>query len=287
MPRLAGVHEEGRRAGGREGGGDLAPHMAGLAHASDDHAAAGVVDQRDGPRKGVAKTVANGCRERRNPLGLGIEGAQRRRDQQAALTRDILVAQHSGLRHRALSVRSLQESPPISMKSGPGPPPGPHLSPTSQGQRPINHSRFISINQTAARAAAARILSVFGGGFGARAPARLLTPLGVGALLFALAATHGAALEPLTPSGMRSTLDDSDPAARLRAIRQPVKKSTTDRASPASRFGSMVGPSAGKTGFVSTNVKSKSRSKTKGKRAAAASGLAPDLPPPLALTPTL
>jgi hypothetical protein len=37
---LGRVHEHGRGAGGRQGGGDLAAHVAALAHAHHDHAAA-------------------------------------------------------------------------------------------------------------------------------------------------------------------------------------------------------------------------------------------------------
>jgi hypothetical protein len=114
-------------------------------------------------------------------------------------------------------------------------------------------------------------MSVFRGGSAARVPARLIASMGVGALLFALAVTRGAAQEPLAPlgplGGMRSTFDaDGESVTRPRTPRQPVKKATTDPSSPAMRFGTMVGPSAGKTGFVSTNVKSKAKSKTKGKR---------------------
>ena len=45
VARLGGVHEERGRAGAREGGGDLARDVPGLADAAHDHAAAAGKDQ--------------------------------------------------------------------------------------------------------------------------------------------------------------------------------------------------------------------------------------------------
>src|SRR2546428_251834 len=72
---------------------------------------------------------------------------------------------------------------------------------------PVNHSRFISINQRAAAAAASRMSFV-----SCRGPARLIVPIGVGALMLALALPQVAAQSPAMPSGMRTTLDDDSEA---------------------------------------------------------------------------
>ena len=47
MARLAGMHEKRRRSGGRQGGRNLAPDVAGLAHAGHDHAPLGRLNQFD------------------------------------------------------------------------------------------------------------------------------------------------------------------------------------------------------------------------------------------------
>ena len=49
MERFGRVEEEGRRAGAREGGGDLSADDARLAHARHDHAAATRCQQRHSP----------------------------------------------------------------------------------------------------------------------------------------------------------------------------------------------------------------------------------------------
>ena len=85
VARLARVDEEGGRAGRGEGGGDLAADVAGLAHAGDDHAAARLADQVDRRDEGGAEPVADRGRERGNAAGFGLERAQRRRDQGAAV----------------------------------------------------------------------------------------------------------------------------------------------------------------------------------------------------------
>ena len=60
MAGFGGVHEEGRRAGGGEGGGDLARHMAGLAEPGDDDAALGVADDFGGGGKRRAEIGLQG-----------------------------------------------------------------------------------------------------------------------------------------------------------------------------------------------------------------------------------
>ena len=95
-----------------------------------------------------------------------------------------------------------------------------------------------------------------------RGSARLVAPAGVGALMLALAATQGAAQAPVAPSGMRTTLDeDSDLAARLRAPSQTrrTRAADTQPIGQVPSFGTMAGRGAGKTGFLSTKPKSKSK----------------------------
>ena len=67
MAGFAGMHEEGRRAGGGEGGGDLAADMAGLADAGDDDAALPIADEIDRRREGAAQPVAQRGGERAMP----------------------------------------------------------------------------------------------------------------------------------------------------------------------------------------------------------------------------
>ena len=83
MARLARVHEEGGRPGGREGRRDLAADMAGLAHAGDDHPAARLADQVDGGDERGAEPVAHRGRERPDPLPFGLQRALGRFDQGA------------------------------------------------------------------------------------------------------------------------------------------------------------------------------------------------------------
>ncbi len=77
VARFAGMHEEGGRAGRGEGRGDLAPDVAGLAHAGDDQAALGVADQFDGGGEGRPKRALQRGRERGDAAALGLERAQR------------------------------------------------------------------------------------------------------------------------------------------------------------------------------------------------------------------
>ena len=65
VARFARMHEEGRRSGRGEGRRDLAPDMAGLAHAGDDHAALRAADQLDRGDEGAPEPVADGGRRAR------------------------------------------------------------------------------------------------------------------------------------------------------------------------------------------------------------------------------
>ena len=55
VARLGRMHEVGRRAGARHGGGDLARDMAGLADAAHHHAALAVEQQRHGVEKALVQ----------------------------------------------------------------------------------------------------------------------------------------------------------------------------------------------------------------------------------------
>ncbi len=67
---LGRMHEVGRRAGARHGGGDLAGDMAGFADAADDQAAAAIKDERDGGREVGVETVD----QAEQGLGFDFEG---------------------------------------------------------------------------------------------------------------------------------------------------------------------------------------------------------------------
>src|SRR3546814_7363000 len=60
MARLAGVDEQRRRAGGGQGGGNLARHMAALAHAGDDDAAFNLGQPGDRVGKAAVELAGEG-----------------------------------------------------------------------------------------------------------------------------------------------------------------------------------------------------------------------------------
>jgi hypothetical protein len=78
VARLGRMDEMRGRAGGGEGCGELAPDMAGLAHARDDDATGGAADQRDGFGEGLAQPVREGGVKGVEPGALGGDGAERR-----------------------------------------------------------------------------------------------------------------------------------------------------------------------------------------------------------------
>jgi hypothetical protein len=84
MARLGRMHEIGGRAGRGESGGDLAPDMAGFAHAGDDDSPFRGADQGDGTLQRRAELAREGGREGIEAFSLGTEGAQRRGDRLAA-----------------------------------------------------------------------------------------------------------------------------------------------------------------------------------------------------------
>jgi hypothetical protein len=129
-------------------------------------------------------------------------------------------------------------------------------------ERPVNHSRFISINQRAAAAAASRMSFV-----SCRGPARLIVPIGVGALMLALAVPQVAAQSPAMPSGMRTTLDDdSEAPGRARRPRQPKRTRDTAPIGQVPTFSLPAGSGAGRTGFISTKTKGKAATRSTAKK---------------------
>src|SRR5437773_264411 len=98
---LAGVQEEGGRAGRGERGGDLPAHDAGLADAADDHPPAAGEQQLDGAPEAPVEAVA----QRRQGAPLDVEYAPRARE-----------PRFGGHRTRALprSARSMATSSPRS-----------------------------------------------------------------------------------------------------------------------------------------------------------------------------
>ena len=74
MTGLTRVHEEGGRAGACQCGGDLAGDMAGLAHASDNHAAPAFQHQAAGLEK---RGLADFPGQTVNGGGLGIDNGER------------------------------------------------------------------------------------------------------------------------------------------------------------------------------------------------------------------
>jgi hypothetical protein len=111
-----------------------------------------------------------------------------------------------------------------------------------------------------------------------RSPARLVVPIGVGALLCALAVPRVAAQSPPPtlppaslpalplPTGMRTTLDD-DLDARLRRPKLPKRTRDTTPVGQVPTFTVPAGSGAGRTGFVSTKAKTKAKRGTTKKTA--------------------
>jgi hypothetical protein len=81
VARFGGMDEEGRRASGGEGRGDLVRDMARLAHARDDDAAFGAANGLNRGNEGRAETVLHCRRKRGDAAGFGFQRAQARGDQ--------------------------------------------------------------------------------------------------------------------------------------------------------------------------------------------------------------
>ncbi len=74
MARFGGVHKARRRAGGGEGGRELAADMAALAHAGDDHAAFSRLQFVDRPQELHPKLSVERTGEEREPPCFGLQG---------------------------------------------------------------------------------------------------------------------------------------------------------------------------------------------------------------------
>ena len=98
------MNEKSRRAGGREGGGDLAGDVARFAHAGDDEPALGGSDQFHGGDKGLSKAIVDGRRKRIDAFRFGVERTQRRFDERMALALSWDVSQLI-FRHVASNIR--------------------------------------------------------------------------------------------------------------------------------------------------------------------------------------
>ena len=72
---LARMHEEGRRAGRGEGGGDLLGHVPALADAGDDHAALGGGERRHGPAESRAQFLVERAPQALQALAFEVERA--------------------------------------------------------------------------------------------------------------------------------------------------------------------------------------------------------------------
>jgi hypothetical protein len=131
--------------------------------------------------------------------------------------------------------------------------------------------------------------------------ARLAAPIGVGALLLALAATDVAVPAPADLPGLRTTLD-GEPDARLRRPARPKRTRSSDT-EPVGQvpsfgtpsFGPPAGRGAGKTGFVSMRANAKARTRSPMAKIAEPAPLAlsqtglamlPEQPPASAKSPT-
>ena len=77
MARLGRMNEVSGRSRGREGRGDLAPDMAGFAHAGDDDAPFRRADERDRLPQRLAEIAGERGGQGLEPLALGRERAQR------------------------------------------------------------------------------------------------------------------------------------------------------------------------------------------------------------------
>ena len=79
MAGFGRVHEERRRAGGRQRGGDLAADVPGLADAADDHPSAARQQQLARPREAIAQAVG----ESGDGVGLDLQDLARPGEQRA------------------------------------------------------------------------------------------------------------------------------------------------------------------------------------------------------------
>src|SRR3954463_14555055 len=83
MAGFGGMDEEGRRAGGGEGRGDLAADMAGFSEPGDDQAATGIANQVGSGGESRAEIGLERRGEGGDAGGFSLQCAQRRGDRLA------------------------------------------------------------------------------------------------------------------------------------------------------------------------------------------------------------
>jgi len=93
-----------------------------------------------------------------------------------------------------------------------------------------------------------------------RGSAFLVAPIRIGALVVAFA-TMPAAAQTISPSGMRPTIDGDADTAAPRRTRTPPQSTNSTPAGQLPMFAVPAGRGAGKTGFVSTNIRRKKKAR--------------------------
>ena len=93
-----------------------------------------------------------------------------------------------------------------------------------------------------------------------RGAAFLVAPIAIGALLVALATMHAAA-QSSAPSGMRTTIDGDADAAAPRRTKKQTKSTNSTPAGQLPTFALPAARGAGQTGFVSTNIRRKTKAR--------------------------
>lgn len=93
-----------------------------------------------------------------------------------------------------------------------------------------------------------------------RGSAFLVAPIRIGALLVAFA-TMPAAAQTISPSGLRPTIDGDADTAAPRRTRKPPQSTNSTPAGQLPTFAVPAGRGAGKTGFVSTNIRRKAKAR--------------------------
>ena len=145
VARLARMHEEGGRAGRREGRRDLSADMAGFAHAGHDHAAARAAHQLDRRSERLAQSVADRRDQGRDATGLGFQRANRR-------CQEFAIVRGAGAELASIGPWRTGVLPGFDTS-------GNSTDCTKHERRssepPVNHIRFNSINQRCGRAASA------------------------------------------------------------------------------------------------------------------------------------
>ena len=187
-----GCTKIGRRAGRREGRGDLAADMAGLAHAGDDHPALRGADQVDRRDDRCAEPAAD--RREQGPKYRSLPYRACAAPMRSAGSRGLPVFRRFAYRCHSGTLRAGTAQGPSTETPRRTPP-----------QRDVNHAGFTSINHKPRRARPRGRVTC-----GVECPA-LLARAGAGAAVLALAATHASAQSSKPPvNGLRPAFEDAD-----------------------------------------------------------------------------